>query len=561
MIREGAQAPAVSLPAYVDGERERVDLGSYVGEGIVVLAFYPADFNPACTMQSSDLDDLDLFTMQKDVSVFAVSPDSTYSHAAFADRYSLHIPLLSDPDGEAAGAYGVATENDVGEHLVERAVFVIDHRGVVQYAWSADDIESEIDVAPVKQAVGNIGGDDTALERYRVGYDHYVEGREAFTTAMGEYEDREWMVAFNEFEAAEPAFATAADHFDTAVRFAESEDFETVVDRGEEKADTLQHAADWLADSADALASGRGKQGKEFRTDADRLLDAASELPEPPAPDAFTLTDDGIDLEDSVAVDPDEEEAYAWRADDPNAVDADLGLDDDDLDAAVESGDEDTTAAAADANGGDTVDGDDLEMDIEAVERTAAEAGDSGDEPTTDASESGESGDGGSAIEGDTVEGDLEMDLDAIEAADTDTEAGEGASAAEAAGTADSENAPPTREESGASGDETTGTDPAAGERSESAPQASDSGDATGDGAPLDGETIRANEADGGGTSDEQAGDSGGDGGEPSGDAAGDDADADAGAEVEQLDLADPTEDGDEEEEDDERADWDIPGQ
>jgi len=544
MITEGGRAPAVTLPAYVDGERRRVDLGSYVGEGIVVLAFYPADFNPACTMQSSDLDDLDLFTMQKDVSVFAISPDSTYSHAAFADRYGLHVPLLSDPDGEAAAAYGVATENDLGERLVERAVFVIDHRGVVQYAWAADDVDSEIDVAPVKRAVGDIGGDDTALERYRVGYEHYAEGREAFTTAMSEYEDREWMVAFNEFEAAEPAFTAAADHFDTAVRFAETDDFETVVDRGEEKADTLQHAADWLADSADALSSGRGKRGKEFRTDAERLLDAASDLPEPPAPEAFTLTGDGIELADSVAVDPDEEEAYAWRANDPNAVDADLGLDDADLDAAVESGEGDTDAAD-----GDTVEGDDLEMDMDAVERVDGEA--SADSSTAATDETGGAGsdetggagsdDSGSSIEGDTVEGDLEMDLDAIEAAE--------------AAEADGENSP--ADDGGpdaAAGPDGAASDPApTGARASGEPES----------APLMRGGSGGSEAvDGSGSDAASTADGGevGGGDESYSSAETADEGADGGEEVEQLDLADPTE-GEDEAEDDERADWDIPGQ
>jgi peroxiredoxin len=545
MITEGGRAPAVTLPAYVDGERRRVDLGEYVGEGIVVLAFYPADFNPACTMQSSDLDNLDLFTMQKDVSVFAVSPDSTYSHAAFADRYSLHIPLLSDPDGEAAAAYGVATENDVGERLVERAVFVIDHRGVVQYAWSGEDIASEIDVAPVKRAVGDIGGDDTALKRYRVGYEHYVEGREAFTTAMSEYEDREWMVAFNEFEDAEPAFTAAADHFDTAVRFAETDDFETVVDRGEEKADTLQHAADWLADSADALASGRGKQGKEFRADADRLLEAASDLPEPPDPAAFTLTDDGIELADSIEVDPDEAEAYAWRANDPDAVDADLGLDEADLDAAVESGDADTDATTAEPADGDTVEGGDLEMDMAAVEAADAEAGaDSEATPAADAAgESGGPTESESSIEGDTVEGDLEMDMDAIEAAEDEaagTDGGEGASATGTTGAADSESAPLMRGGAGERDDGPTDPDAAASEGGpDGAPQPGESGGASGDHDPSDAEPDGAEKADP---------DAGG-------------ADADGDDEVEQLDLADPTESEDETDDEDERADWDIPGQ
>ncbi|QPV61507.1 redoxin domain-containing protein [Halosimplex litoreum] len=491
MLSEGAAAPAVDLPGYVDGERRRVDLDDYLGEGIVVLAFYPADFNPACTMQESDLGDLDLFTMQKDVSVFGVSPDSTYSHEAFAERYGLHVPLLSDREGEAADAYGVRTENEVGEALVRRAVFVVDHRGTVQYARAAEDLETPLDVAPVKAAVGDIGGDDTALERYRVGHGHYGEGREIFRTAMAAYEDREWMDARNGFRDAEPDFSAAADHFDTAVRFAETADFETVVDRTEEKADTLAHAASWLADSADALASGRGKQGRQYREDAQRLLDAATDLSEPPEPDAFRLTADEIELGDSVVVDPDEEEGYDWRADDAGDVDTGLAVDDADLDAAVDGETDDYEPA----DEPDTVEGD-LEMDLDAVD-----AADDGD---------GESAAEGSNVEGDTVEGDLEMDLDAVDAA---ADEGDGAGGE------------PDRPDGAA--DATTEPD--------AAPVSREGSDTDADAAAAATET----DEDGSG---------------------GDEPDEGSDSDVEELDLADPTEVDDEDEEEDERANWDIPG-
>jgi peroxiredoxin len=479
MLSEGTEAPAVDLAGWVNGERARVDLADYLGEGIVVLAFYPADFNPACTMQESDLGDLDLFTMQKDVSVFGVSPDSTYSHEAFADRYSLKIPLLSDPDGEAAAAYDVALASEVGEPLCQRAVFVVDHRGVVQYAWATEDLAEQVTVDPVKRAVGSIGGDETAVERYRVGYDHYAEGREAFTAAMADYEDREWLGACGGFEEAESAFTAAADHFDTAVRFAETADFETVVDRAEEKADTLQHAANWLGDSADALGSGRGKQGKEYRQDAERLLATASDLPEPPEGDAFTLTDAGVDLDESIVADPEaEDQAYAWRADGADGVDTELGIDDEALDAAQAG----------------TYDGD---------------------------------------VEGDAVEGELDMDIAAIEDADEEaTDGRETDVSGDDHGPADSVTASPdttTRPQHGRPGDRRNVT---ASDRADEERTPARTTDATaGEGGEAD----------------------------ASGDDPGEEVAVNAG--VEELDLADPTDGEDQAEDDDERADWDIPGQ
>ena len=55
-------------------------------------------------------------------------------------------------------------------------------------------------VDDVREAVEDIGGGDTAEARYRVGHAHYVEGRRAFTSAMGSYEDRDWLIARGDFD-------------------------------------------------------------------------------------------------------------------------------------------------------------------------------------------------------------------------------------------------------------------------------------------------------------------------------------------------------------------------
>ena len=226
MIEEGAPAPEFGLPAVVGGEFDRVGLGDYLGQDVVVLVFYPADFNPACDDESTDLDELDLFTMQKDVSILAISADSVYSHRAFAESYDLHIPLLSDPGAEVARTYGVARD-DVADapggegYLVDRAVVVVDPDGAVEYAWSTDDLQELPPVEAVREAVENVGGAETARARYRVGHAHYVEGRRAFTSAMHGFEDNEWMLAQGDFTRAKDEFEEAADHFNTARRFAE----------------------------------------------------------------------------------------------------------------------------------------------------------------------------------------------------------------------------------------------------------------------------------------------------------------------------------------------------
>ncbi|WP_089813513.1 redoxin domain-containing protein [Halomicrobium zhouii] len=298
MIPAGTDAPEFELPGLVDGEHRRVALGEFLGDDVVILAFYPADFNPACDFDS-DLDELDLFTMQKDVEVLAIGPDTLYSHAAFADEYDLHIPLLSDTSHDVAETYGVDFEDDVGQRLVERAVFVVDHDGVIQYAWSTRDMAELPRSEEIKDAIADTGGDDTAFARYRVGHAHYTEGRRAFTSAMGSYRDSEWMVAQSDFRRAREEFEEAADHLDSSARFVDDETFEAYYERSQEKATALWQAADWLSKSASEYSSGRGAEGQRLRDDAEGPLETARDLGEPVDPDDWPPDEDADDEHDS----------------------------------------------------------------------------------------------------------------------------------------------------------------------------------------------------------------------------------------------------------------------
>jgi peroxiredoxin len=347
MIEEGDSAPRFELPAIRDGEFDRVALDEFVGQDVVILVFYPGDFNPAGPEGATDLDEFDLLTMQKDVSILAISGDSTFSHRAFADEFDLHIPLLSDVRGEVASEYGVAVDDDVG-YLARRAVFVIDPTETVEYAWAADDVDSLPDVDEIRTTVEGVEGDETARARYRVGNAHYVEGRRAFTLAMNAYEDKDWMMARGDFAQAAAGFDEARDEFDTAARFAEDEEERKYFERAEEKAEALWRAADWLSDSANEFASGEGAQAEALRRDAETPLETARDIHEPPPPDDFPPEEDPAETGD----DEDEDEEHAFLPSDETEVDATLELD---LDFGEETAKDETTAKddSPETGGGD----------------------------------------------------------------------------------------------------------------------------------------------------------------------------------------------------------------
>jgi len=340
VLSEGTAAPLFELPALVDGERKRIGLSDYLGEDVVILAFYPADFNPACDETSCDLDELDLFTMQKDVTILGISPDSVYSHRAFADRYDLKIPLLSDTDHEVAREYGLDFVDDIGQQLIERAVVVIDHDGDVQYAWSTDDLQQLPRVGEIKDAIADTGGDDTAFARYRVGHAHYTEGRRAFTAAMNGFRDSEWMVAQGDFQQAREEFDAAEDHFDTAVRFVDDESLRPIYEDAKTKANSLWQASDWLTQAARAYSSGDGAEGQQLRDDAEGPLETARGYEEPPDPDG-SWPPELETLETDV-----DDDRPAFLTQDESAVDTSLDVD---IDEAVERTDSELPETASSA--------------------------------------------------------------------------------------------------------------------------------------------------------------------------------------------------------------------
>ena len=111
-----------------DDQGNVFSLSDYRGER-VLLVFYPGDDTPVCTRQLCDYrDGIESFA-GLGVTVVGISPDDAASHRAFKQKHGLPFVLLSDPDLEVAGLYGVRS----WAGGMKRAVFLIDERGVVQY--------------------------------------------------------------------------------------------------------------------------------------------------------------------------------------------------------------------------------------------------------------------------------------------------------------------------------------------------------------------------------------------------------------------------------------------
>ncbi len=113
----------------LDSTRGRIRLSECLARGSVLLVFYPGDNTPVCTKQLCDYrDNLDVFS-DVGIQVLAINPQSSESHEAFARKYELPFPLVSDPDRKSCGAYGAVGLLGV----TKRALYLIGSDGTVKY--------------------------------------------------------------------------------------------------------------------------------------------------------------------------------------------------------------------------------------------------------------------------------------------------------------------------------------------------------------------------------------------------------------------------------------------
>ncbi len=128
-LKVGDRAPAFALPA-VSGEK--VSLNHYNGKKNVVLSFVPAAWTPVCSDQWPGYNIVkDLFE-KNDAILLGITVDNIPTLFAWTNQMGkLWFPVLSDfwPHGKVAQKYGVLRSNGVSE----RALFVIDKKGIIRY--------------------------------------------------------------------------------------------------------------------------------------------------------------------------------------------------------------------------------------------------------------------------------------------------------------------------------------------------------------------------------------------------------------------------------------------
>lgn len=142
-LKVGDPAPDFSLQG---SDGKTYSLANFRDEQAVVVAWFPRAFTSGCTVECKSLAKNSAQIRRFDVTYFMASTDPVEQNTAFAAETEADFPLLSDPDGETAKAYGVFTRG-----FAKRHTFYISKDGTiaridraVQPSSSAEDMISNL---------------------------------------------------------------------------------------------------------------------------------------------------------------------------------------------------------------------------------------------------------------------------------------------------------------------------------------------------------------------------------------------------------------------------------
>ena len=128
-VKKGQPALDFTLPS-ISGEN--ISLGQYRGKKNVVLSFVPAAWTPVCSDQWPGYNIAKDIFEQNEAILLGITVDNVPTLYAWTNQMGkLWFHVLSDfwPHGGVAKKYGVLRSNGVSE----RALFVIDKKGIIRY--------------------------------------------------------------------------------------------------------------------------------------------------------------------------------------------------------------------------------------------------------------------------------------------------------------------------------------------------------------------------------------------------------------------------------------------
>ncbi len=128
-VKVGQKAPDFTLTATTG---EKVSLSQFRGRKNVVLSFVPAAWTPVCSDQWPGYNMVKDIFDDHDAILLGITVDNIPTLYSWTNQMGqLWFPVLSDfwPHGKVARTYGILRSDGVAE----RALFIIDKKGIIRY--------------------------------------------------------------------------------------------------------------------------------------------------------------------------------------------------------------------------------------------------------------------------------------------------------------------------------------------------------------------------------------------------------------------------------------------
>ncbi|MCA9132667.1 MAG: peroxiredoxin [Planctomycetales bacterium] len=131
-LLHGAELPKVGDPAPAfsmqgsDGKTYKLE--DFKGQQAVIVAWFPRAFTGGCTKECKSMKESGEQLKKFKVAYFTASTDAVDKNTEFARSLDLDYPILSDPQGENAKAFGVYM---AGRNAASRVTFVIGADGKI----------------------------------------------------------------------------------------------------------------------------------------------------------------------------------------------------------------------------------------------------------------------------------------------------------------------------------------------------------------------------------------------------------------------------------------------
>jgi alkyl hydroperoxide reductase subunit AhpC len=136
LLQAGDIAPDFKIPVLIGGVRKEFRLTEHRGKGNLVLAFYPANWDPVSTQQMVNYQ-VERETFQvRQTEVLGISVDSIMNTTSWEREIGPFDFWLGNdfwPHGDVSRLYGVFRESEPLNGASDRAIFVIDKSGKIRF--------------------------------------------------------------------------------------------------------------------------------------------------------------------------------------------------------------------------------------------------------------------------------------------------------------------------------------------------------------------------------------------------------------------------------------------